>query len=63
MEGAVYKSDDSCVEDFFGFPDVPPVQDLCGNMGKDFVLSNVYSADDSNQSSVINEGTEKCKIN
>lgn len=64
MEGALCKSDDSSVEDFFGFPDILPGQDLCGNMGKDFVvLSNLYSAGDSNQFSVINEGTEKCKMN
>jgi hypothetical protein len=50
-------------EEFFGFPDVRPVKDLCGNIGKDFGLSNLYSAGDSNQLSVINEGTEKCKIN
>jgi hypothetical protein len=64
VEGAVYKSDDSSVEEFIGFPDVSPAQDLCENMGKDFVvLSNLYSAGDSNQFSVINDGTEKCKIN
>lgn len=63
MEGALCKSNDNPVEGFFGFPDVPPTQDLCGNVGKDFVLSNLYSTGDSNQYSVINEDTEKCKIN
>ncbi|PNF40211.1 hypothetical protein B7P43_G08259 [Cryptotermes secundus] len=63
MEGAICKNDDDSVESFLGFPDVPPAQDLCGNVGKDFVLTNLYSTSDSNQYSVINEDTEKCKIN
>jgi hypothetical protein len=58
------KSDDSCVEDFLGFSDVPPAQNLCENTGKDsVVLSNSYPTHDSNQFPVINKGTEKCEVN
>jgi hypothetical protein len=64
MEGALYKSDDSCVEDFLGFSDVAPAQNLCETNGKDsIVLSNSCPIRDSNQFSVINEGTEKCEVN
>jgi hypothetical protein len=63
VEGALYSSDDSYVEDFLGFSDVPPEQDLCENTGKDSVFSNSYPAHDSNQFSATNEGTEKRKVN
>jgi hypothetical protein len=62
-EGALYTSDDSYVEDFLGFSDVPPAQNLCENTGKDSVLSNSSPTHDSNQFSVINRGTEKCEVN
>jgi hypothetical protein len=60
-ERTLYKCDDSDVEDFLGFSDVPPVQDLCKNTGRD-VLSNLYPAGDSNQFSTINECPEICKV-
>jgi hypothetical protein len=75
-DGALYESDDSCVEDFLGFPDVPPAQNLYENTGKDsvvlshsypthdsnVVLSHSYPTHDSNQFSVINKGTKKCEV-